>query len=265
MDASNSGFAGRRVLLAAILAASVLASAGCARTPVRTTQPYAPPSNIIIPLDSPGFYHTLTKGETLYHIAKVYDADLNEIMRANHIQNPSTLEVGQRIFIPRRSAPVYPPAAGPSPVSLEDAHRIIGRKKTSYAWQTITVHHSGTLQGSASNFDRDHRRRNMGGLFYHFVIGNGTRTKKGEVEVGFRWDRQIKANRPFDIQICLVGNFDKQEVSPEQFNTLVNLIRALREDYGISKSNVRQHCDVRGKRTDCPGKKFPFSRLLASI
>ncbi len=258
-------FLSSRTLFAAVLAGSLLASAGCAHTPSRSAAPYTPP-NMIIPLDSEGFYHTLSKGETLYHIAKIYRADLKEIMSYNGIRNPSTLEVGQRIFIPQRPVPVLSSGAGLGPVSVERAHRIIGPKRTSYAWQTITVHHSGTFQGGARNFDKDHRRRKMGGLFYHFVIGNGTMSGKGEIETGFRWQRQVKANRPYDIQICLVGNFDEQEVSTEQFNTLVNLIRALREDYGITRSNVRQHCEVRGsKATDCPGKKFPFSRLIASL
>ena len=143
--------------------------------------------------------------------------------------------------------------------------KITGPKKNVYPWETITVHHSGTLTGSARLFDKDHRRRKMGGLFYHFVIGNGTRTPEGSVELGWRWLKQVKANRPNDIQICLVGNFDEQNVSERQLNSLVNLTALLQHQYNIPLSAVRQHCDIPGKHTDCPGKKFPFSKLLSKL
>lgn len=249
--------------LAAILAFNVSLVAGCARPQVRTsgTHMTAPPAHV----SSSGFYHTVTRGQTLYRIAKLYNVSQRDLMAANGIKNAGSIEVGQQIFVPQPYASGSFIPAGSGPVSFEDAKRIIGPRQNVYLWRTITVHHSGTTQGGARNFDRNHQQRKMGGLFYHFVIGNGTATRDGEVEVGFRWKRQIKANRPYDIQICLVGNFDTQNVSEAQFATLVNLIRALQETYGIPKSAIRQHCDIPGKHTDCPGKKFPFSRLLNAL
>lgn len=237
--------------------------AGCARPPVRTSKTYFTPPTL---QGAQGFYHILQKGETLYHISKLYNVDLKKVARANNIQDPSSLEVGQKLFIPQaRSFDLSSSwKTGAGPVTFDDARRIVG-PRSSYDWRTITVHHSGTLQGSARNFDRDHKRRKMGGLFYHFVVGNGTATRDGEVEAGFRWRRQIKANRPQDVQICLVGNFDEQDVSSAQFNTLVNLIRAIQEEYGIPRSRVRSHGDIPGKHTDCPGKRFPFRRLISSL
>src|SRR5678815_1401985 len=60
-------------------------------------------------------------------------------------------------------------------------------------WQFIVVHNSGTRQGNARVFDYYHKhvRRMQNGLAYHFVIGNGTSTGNGQVEVGDRWRRQI--------------------------------------------------------------------------
>ena len=256
-------FSRRNVLLAALLAFNLLFLTGCPRPMMRTSKTYFAPGGMYAPSQAVGFYHTIEKGQTFYHIAKLYHVNLADLQRANHVRNPSTLEVGERLFIPQQR--FYTTVSGFGPVSLEDARRIIGPRQSVYTWQTITVHHSGTQQGSARNFDRDHKRRNMGGLFYHFVIGNGTSTRDGQIEVGFRWKRQIKANRPYDIQICLVGNFDEQEVSTAQFSTLVNLIHALQEEYGIPKSGIRTHRDIPGKHTDCPGKKFPFARLMAAL
>ena len=82
---------------------------------------------------------------------------------------------------------------------------------------------------------------------------------------GWRWKNQVKANRPYDIQICLVGNFDEQDVSEGEFSSLVNLIRVLQEEYPIPKSAIRKHCDIKGKHTECPGSRFPFSKLISTL
>jgi N-acetyl-anhydromuramyl-L-alanine amidase AmpD len=75
----------------------------------------------------------------------------------------------------------------------------------------------------------------------------------------------VKANRPYDIQICLVGDFNRQYVSESQFSTLVNLVQTLMEEYDVPLSGVRRHLDIRGKHTACPGQHFPFQRLLNEL
>lgn len=233
---------------------------GCARVPKHVSQaPYVPPARFEgLPT------HVVARGETLYRIAKTYHVEMSEVMRVNNIYNPTQIEVGQRILIPSAAPPLFV-APSYEPVTLEQARQIVGPKSARSDWRTITVHHSGTLQGSARLFDRDHRRRKMGGLFYHFVIGNGTKSPLGAIEVGWRWKKQAEANRPYDIQICLVGNFDQEDVKDGQFSSLVNLIRVLREQYGIPVSSIRKHCDIVGRHTDCPGSRFPFSRLLSAV
>ena len=105
----------------------------------------------------------------------------------------------------------------------------------------------------------------MGGLFYHFVIGNGSGSGDGEIEVGWRWKKQVKANRAHDIQICLVGDFSRGRVSEAQFDSLLALIAVLRAEYGISLHALRKHEDIKGRHTECPGKYFPFYRLLSRL
>jgi LysM repeat protein len=238
---------------------------GCARAP---QPPVTPPVSAVYvpPPTSIGFYHTVQRGQTVYRISKTYGVDVKELMRLNHIYDPSQLEVGQKLWIPKPLPTVVSFEAAPGQgMPLEKVRERIGPKKYVYPWQTITLHHSATLQGSARLFDRDHHRRHMGGLFYHFVIGNGTHTGDGEIEVGPRWKKQVKANRPYDIQICLVGDFTRQDVSPAQFESLTHLILALQEQYGISLNHIRRHEDIPGKHTQCPGKNFPFPRLLSKL
>lgn len=245
----------------AVFAAAALVS-GCARAP---KAPLAPPP-CITPSNITVFRsHTVHRGETLYRIAKDHGVGLQDLMSLNNISDPSQLEVGRRLLIPG----VYPvvetlaPSAGRA-VTLEEARQVI-RVSTPGVWRTITVHHSATRRGGAKAFDRDHRRRRMGGLFYHFVLGNGTQSGDGEVEIGWRWRQQVRSNRPYDVNVCLVGDFSRQQVSEAQFESLVNLIAALQGAYLVPLDHVRKHEDIQGKHTACPGRYFPFDRLVQRL
>jgi len=48
----------------------------------------------------PGVYHEVIKGQTLWHISKIYDIDLRKIINANRLPDASKIEVGQLIFVP---------------------------------------------------------------------------------------------------------------------------------------------------------------------
>ena len=49
-----------------------------------------------------GVYYTVKEGETLAQIAKNYKTSLEEIIKANKIEDPSLLSIGQRLFIPQK-------------------------------------------------------------------------------------------------------------------------------------------------------------------
>ncbi len=225
---------------------------GCITVPRTTTPPTLP-----------GIYHIVGSNQTLYGIAKAYGVDLYEIIRINNIRDPSKIGVGEEIFIPGAKERLY---VEPHRMKiLEPAEKIIGPRYRGSIWRYITFHHSATSEGNAEKFDRNHRRRGMGGLAYHFVIGNGTDTQDGEIEVGWRWRGQKKAIRPYDIQICLVGNFNNQVISESQFESLARLIKILCLQYNIPLSNIRRHKDIGGCITECPGKNFPYYKLLAEL
>jgi LysM repeat protein len=238
-----------------------LLAAGCG-----TRMPKTVPMAVPVPAAPGGFYHTVARGQTIYRIAKSYGVDPKELMRLNGIRDASQLEVGQRLYVPIVAPSTLPPLLSSmgQGMSPEEVRRLVGSVRNS-SWLTITVHHSATKQGGAKAFDRDHRRRHMGGLFYHFVIGNGTHTRDGAIEVGWRWFKQRPSNRPNDINICLVGDFSQQQVSQAQFDSLVNLINVLCSDYHVPLSAVRKHEDIQGKHTACPGKYFPFHRLIERL
>jgi hypothetical protein len=140
-------------------------------------------------------------------------------------------------------------------------------------WQFVVVHNSGTRQGSARIFDYYHRhvRRMRNGLAYHFVIGNGTSTGDGQIEVGDRWRRQINGGHVHSdylnniaLGICLVGDFNRDEPTRRQLEACEELINYLRKRCGKIDAHyavVRPHREVNPPQwaTDCPGDAFPYS------
>lgn len=134
-------------------------------------------------------------------------------------------------------------------------------------WKFIIVHNSGTRQGSAKVFDYYHRhvRRMKNGLAYHFVIGNGTSTRNGQIEIGDRWIKQMRGGHVHSdymnnigLGICLVGDFNRDQPTRAQLEACEELIKYLQERCG--KMQVRPHREVNPPRwaTDCPGDVFPY-------
>jgi len=141
-----------------------------------------------------------------------------------------------------------------------------------HRWRYIVVHNSGTRQGNAKAFDYYHLhvRKMPNGLAYHFVIGNGTSTGDGEIEIGNRWTRQINGGHVHSdylnniaLGICLVGDFNRDTPSRNQLESCEELIRYLRQRVGkIDRywAIVKPHREINPPRwpTDCPGDKFPY-------
>jgi hypothetical protein len=140
-------------------------------------------------------------------------------------------------------------------------------------WKYIVVHNSGTRQGNARIFDYYHRhvRRMPNGLAYHFVIGNGTSSGDGQIEIGNRWVVQLAGGHVhsdylnyISIGICLVGDFNRDLPTGAQYEALDEIIRYLRQRVGKIDgrySIVLGHKEINPRPTDCPGNRFPLSWL----
>ena len=60
-----------------------------------------------------GNTHIVARGETLTAIAKMYKVTVDELQKANHIEDGRKLQAGQTIVIPGASSPA--PSASPTP------------------------------------------------------------------------------------------------------------------------------------------------------
>ncbi len=232
--------------------------ASCAQAPLRQAPPSVTryPRQGAQPVMRQDIVHVVAPGETLWRISKMYDVSMQDIARANHLAAPQDLKMGSSIRIPRAAA----------------LKPIIPLYKSS-KWKYIIIHHSATDEGNAYTLFNLHNRRGFAGLGYDFVIDNGTSRKNaGQIEASPRWIKQLDGahckascmNRN-GIGICLVGNFSKERVSPEQLDSLVYLVNILRDYYHIPLKNIMGHGQVPGARTECPGTQFPWEEFRSRI
>ena len=140
-------------------------------------------------------------------------------------------------------------------------------------WQYVILHHSATDRGSAPVFDRMHRAHGWDELGYHFVIGNGTESGDGQIEVGSRWPKQkhgahckVVGHPEYNdvgIGVCLVGNFDHYEPTGDQVASCIRVVQFLKDRYNIPESRIYGHGQL--KPTHCPGAMFPYDTVFRGL
>ena len=170
--------------------------------------------------------------------------------------------------LPPKPEPAKPTMTAGAPAWVPPVHE--------RPWKWIVIHHSDDLSGNVAKYDNYHRNEKHweNGCGYHFVIGNGSLSGDGEIEIGPRWPRQLQgahAKTPdnryneYGVGICLVGKFNEPGGRPSaaQLASLARLVRWLSDRYGIDVHNVHGHCDCCS--TDCPGKNFPWAELRERI
>lgn len=143
-------------------------------------------------------------------------------------------------------------------------------------WRYIVLHHSAHAEGSLAQLDRDHRERlGTAGCGYHFVIGNGSQSPDGQVEVALRWseqkpgahcrDSRIPEINEDGIGICFVGNLDQEAPTDRQVAAARALVAYLQDRYAIPASNVQAHSHVAKTATSCPGRLLPIQTVLGDL
>jgi hypothetical protein len=174
---------------------------------------------------------------------------------------------------PQRPAAPPPPAAtatAAEPRFTKNVREITAKLKIpADRWTMIICHHSALRKGNAATYDREHRKRGMeNGLAYHFLIGNGVDSGDGEIEIGSRWQKQIKGGHvrsdeinEVAIGICLVGNFEKEKPTENQLAALRELLCYLRDDVVNQKVKFTVHSKADPRHTACPGKHFPTQEM----
>jgi N-acetyl-anhydromuramyl-L-alanine amidase AmpD len=145
--------------------------------------------------------------------------------------------------------------------------------KADRPWKYIVLHQSASASGNYDQIDREHRKvLGYDGCGYHFVIGNGSGSSDGQIEVAQRWNNQkagahcrnARTNDAdeYGIGIVLVGDFDQQPPTPRQIAAAQTLVAYLSQRYKIAPTGVRTHAHLAATPTVCPGKYFPSEAIL---
>ena len=146
--------------------------------------------------------------------------------------------------------------------------------KADRTWKYIVLHHSDHPTGSYAQIDSDHRERlGTQGCGYHFVIGNGSESPDGRVEIASRWLNQkagahcrdataIDAN-DYGIGICLIGDFNQDAPTAKQIEASKALVAYLRDRYDIPTERIVTHSAIAQTPTSCPGKRFPVAEVVS--
>ena len=252
--------------------------------PSAKTSPPSPPSpkteapSPAKPTSTKPEWVKVKKGDTLAKISREQSVPIEDIRKWNSLKG-DTLHPDDllRLLPPKSTAQkiVLPPSTPlPSPqpqlTFLSPVRaQIDSARDHMREWEYIVVHHSGTSGGNATIFDAYHKERGMeNGMAYHFVIGNGSDSGNGQIEVGNRWRRQIQGGHlasdslnEIAIGICLVGDFTHHQPSPRQIDALTELVHHLREISPSPRLKFRLHREINTKPTECPGKLFPSSKI----
>lgn len=241
--------------------------------------------------------YRVQKGDTLSKIARENRLTLSQIRKINGLSS-DIIHKGQLLYLNEEMIQkALPPTktsddhdesltnTGPEgdvpPVAVEDESQKVADSNYVFVskvkaqidspaklrpWEYIVVHHSGTPNGNAKIFNYYHLKvRGMeNGLAYHFVIGNGTDSGDGEIEVGPRWLKQIQGGHvasdylnEIAIGICLVGDFNTTRPTTRQIASLVELINYLTLKCKSPRPIFKLHREINPRPTDCPGRFFP--------
>jgi N-acetyl-anhydromuramyl-L-alanine amidase AmpD len=138
----------------------------------------------------------------------------------------------------------------------------------------IAVHHAAAASGVAA-VNRFHQQKNWCSaaspcyaphITYHYYIeSNGLLYL-----CNYHWESSWHASRANDtsLGICLQGDLDKTQPTPQQIASLRWLLDELRTDYRIERGRIFGHGELTayGNDTSCPGRYLlPFVRAYRAM
>ena len=246
----------RQVVYFCVITLATLFLSSCATVAPPPVLKPPPAEKVPVEIIRKDAIHVVAPGETLWRLSKMYDVPTKDIVRNNNLGKSSQLKEGQQLVIPN-AAPIKPI------ISLYSSRK----------WKYIIIHHSATDDGDALDFNKLHKRKGWNSIGYDFVIDNGTKGKgDGQIELSPRWIKQedgahcnASGMNSKGIGICLVGNFSKEKVSEKQMDSLVYLVNILRKHYRIPEDRIMGHGQVKGAKTECPGKYFPWDEFRRKL
>lgn len=139
-------------------------------------------------------------------------------------------------------------------------------------WRFIVVHHTASDVGNMEYYRALHMKKHgWPDIAYHFLIDNGSmNTSIGQIEVSSLWENrtlnystQVSYVNYLGIAVALVGNFDKHDVHPLQYEALIHLLVNLSMRYHIPPERIVGHGEIQA--THCPGTHLDMAKVRADV
>ena len=209
--------------------------------------------------DEPYLLYTVQSGDTLTSISQLSGTSVEKIRSANELEN-DFIRTGDVL----RLEGVEKIKHG----QLLQELNIVSRNEwgankaetieKATAFKKITVHHTtDNKQFKKTDLEflhlvqKHHQKTNhWSDIGYHFLIGQHGTIYEGRSLKSM--GAHVKGKNAGNIGIALLGDFNVNELSVEQVNSLEYLIDALRERYEIPRRMVFGHGELGD--TKCPGK-----------
>ena len=135
------------------------------------------------------------------------------------------------------------------------------RKSTDYC----VIHHTGeSVLQSVEVLNEFYKNRTDGdylGIGYHFYVRKDGKVYKCR-DIWAQGGHCYKWN-DVSVGVCFEGNFEVEQMGDAQFNAGVETLKYVKGLYPNIKFG--KHKDFKYNHTDCPGKNFPFDRMVAAI
>ena len=119
----------------------------------------------------------------------------------------------------------------------------------------LIIHQTATLKNQTSfeKIKKLHLKQGMGNIAYHYFIEANGRLRKGRNETTAGTHTKASGMNLKSLGIGLAGNFNLEEPSNNQLESLEKLLRYLITKYNIEIGNVLGHREVWNSATECPG------------
>jgi len=134
---------------------------------------------------------------------------------------------------------------------------------TSHSISRITIHHGGVVF-SADRDPQEYLRalqrwsrteRAWPDVPYHFVIDLDGNIYEGR-PIEFAGDTNTSYDPSGHALIVVVGDYDRRELTPVQFEAMAQLTAYLASEYSVAYSDIKGHKDYAPGETACPGKNI---------
>ncbi len=128
---------------------------------------------------------------------------------------------------------------------------------TPHTIDQITVHHTAVLlaansdaPGRARQHQQYHQSLDWPDLAYHYLIDGNGHVYEGR-PIAYVGDTATDYDPAAHFLVCCEGNFNEQEITAEQYRSLVKLVAWGAIEFDVDPATIRAHRDL--ATTSCPG------------